>query len=110
MGSSHFSYEIGKKVEAEPVGRAYIHTYIHAGILDLLLKDRTAEENLEFSLEFFRVGWEQGSRACRYATRRGMSKVFGSNSVFEDLGSAKVGLRPAANELFRRSFVWRRMP
>ena len=57
MGHPIFSYEIGKKVEAEPVGRAYI-LYIHAGILDLLLKDCTAQESLEFSLEFSRVGWE----------------------------------------------------
>ena len=56
-GHPIISYEIGKKVEAQPVGRAYI-LYIHAGILDLLLKDCTAEENLDFSFEFFRVGWE----------------------------------------------------
>lgn len=64
MGHPIFSYEIGKKVEAEPVGRAYIHTYIHAGILDLLLKDRTAEENLEFSLELV------GSRGAERADMR----------------------------------------
>jgi hypothetical protein len=57
MGSSHLFYEIGKKVEAQPVGRAYI-LCIHAGILDLLLKDCNCRKE---SGIFFRVCWSRGA-------------------------------------------------